>query len=181
MRAIGPFMTVKREPVSLTPISKSKPRGSPRSTWSFTGKSNTLGVPDVRTTTLPCSSAPTGTDSWGRFGTASSIVSISAWMASRRVAEESSSAFSPETSAMAASASACWPLPLNMPICLLTVLRLACISSVRIWRVLRSASSAVKAATSRNACGFFRVCRRATTESRSFRNRVISNMVFSYF
>jgi hypothetical protein len=35
-RAIWPFITVKREPLSLTPISKSRPSGSPRSTWSFT-------------------------------------------------------------------------------------------------------------------------------------------------
>ena len=38
-RAAGPRRKVKREPDSLAPVSKSRPSGAPRSTWSLTAKS----------------------------------------------------------------------------------------------------------------------------------------------
>ena len=68
-RDAGPRRKVKREPESLAPVSKSRPSGAPRSTWSFTAKSNVRGVPQRRTSTLPVSSAPAGTLSSGRLGT----------------------------------------------------------------------------------------------------------------
>ena len=49
--------------------SKSKmPNASPKSTWSFTSKSNSFGSPHLRISTFADSSAPTGTPSAGIFG-----------------------------------------------------------------------------------------------------------------
>ncbi len=173
-RASGPFMTEKRAPESLAPISKSSPSGVPRSTWSLGVKSNCGGVPQRRTSTLALSSAPTGTLACGRLGTASSSACSSAWICSRRVAERSSSSLSCATSAMSVSAFSprafCWP------ICLERLLRRACSSSVRVCSVLRSASSAWKAATSRKGWGFLRVSSRAMALGRSLRRRRRSSM-----
>ena len=57
----------------------------------------------------------------------------------------------PPTSAIAADASP--PCPLSLPISRESALRRACSSSVRVCSDLRSASSALKRATSRNGCG----------------------------
>ncbi len=108
--------------------------GSPSSTWSRTGKSNARGARPCgdqrRTSTLACSSAPTGTLSCGRLGTASSKVAISCWMTSSRVADASSSSLIDATCAIKSSADS--PLALRWPICLLALLRCACNSSVRV-------------------------------------------------
>jgi hypothetical protein len=44
----GPLSTVKRAPVSLTPMSKSSPSGEPTSTWSLTGKSICAAYPSAQ-------------------------------------------------------------------------------------------------------------------------------------
>ena len=181
MRASGPFMTVKREPVSLVPASKSSPSGSPTSTWSLAAKAKAAGTPPapcagvhLRTSTLPASPAPSGTLSCGKLGTASSSTCSSVWIWSRRVAMLSSSVLDALTWAITALASS--PLALSWPICLDRLLRWFCNSSVRIWQVLRSASSAWKASTFKNACGRLRVSRRAMAEGRSLRRRLMSSM-----
>ena len=141
-RAIWPFITVKREPESFTPISKSKPSGSPKSTWSLGVKAKGCGSLPValqrRNSTLPCSSAPTGTLSFGKLGTASNKVCNSVCKMSRRAADCSSSVLISATCTI--SASALSPFDLRMPICLDTVLRIDCNSSVRVCNVLRSFS-----------------------------------------
>src|SRR5688572_22686219 len=177
-RATWPFITVKRAPLSLTPVSKSRPSGVPTSTWSLTSKSNLRGVPHLRTSTLAVSSAPTGTLSCGRLGTASSRACISGWICSRRAADCSRSPLSCATSAITASADS--PLALSWPICLDRALRLACSSSVRVWMVLRSASRRWKASTSRNGWGDLRVSSRATTAGRSFRSWEMSSIAPFY-
>ena len=132
------------------------------------------GVPQRRTSTLALSSGPTGTLASGRLGSDISIVASSAWIASSRAAERSSSPAMPFTSAISALASA--PCPFFLPISFDRLLRRACSSSVRICRPLRSDSSVPKRATSRNGCGDWRVSSRATTVARSLRRSVISSM-----
>ena len=145
-RAMPPFMTAKREPVSLAAVSKSSPRGAPTSTWSLTSKSKTGSVPTFLTSILPDSSAPTGTDACGRLGTASRKALIAACTTSSRAAEAVNC--SPMVAVSASTAEASSPLPFNMPICLDRLLRRPCSSSVCVWICLRSASSALKPGTS---------------------------------
>mmetsp|Transcript_60027 Transcript_60027/g.142064 ORF Transcript_60027/g.142064 Transcript_60027/m.142064 type:complete len:250 (+) Transcript_60027:134-883(+) len=175
-RATGPFRKVKREPDSLAPVSKSRPSGAPRSTWSFTSKSKLRGVPQRRTSMLPVSSVPSGTLSSGRLGTPISRWLSSCWIASSRSAPALSSSAMLPTSAICAVASS--PLPLAMPICLDSALRRACNSSVRVCTALRSASRALKRSTSRNGWGFLRAFRRSMTVSSSLRSWVMSSMSF---
>ena len=49
------------------------PSGAPTSTWSFAAKSNSRGVPQRRTSTLPSRRSPTGTLASGRLGSAMSM------------------------------------------------------------------------------------------------------------
>ena len=164
-----PFMTEKREPVSLVATSKSRPSAAPTSTWSFTSKSNAGGVPTLRTSTLPVSSVPTGTDACGRFGTDSMKAASLACTSASAVSLALSSSPRPPTSAITAVVSS--PLPFIMPICLDSELRLPCSSSVRVWIALRSASRALKPATS---SWNLRVARRAATLSMSLRRSWMS-------
>ncbi len=173
-RAAGPRRNEKREPASRAPVSKSRPSGAPRSTWSRGAKSKARGVPQRRTSTLPVSSAPAGTPGCGRLGSAISRACNSAWMASSRSADAFSASPMPCTSAIAAEASS--PRPRAWPICLESWLRRACSSSVRVCTALRSASMASKRATSRKGCGDLRASSRATTPARSLRSRVMSSM-----
>ena len=173
-RAAGPRRKTKREPESFAAVSKSSPSGAPTSTWSFTAKSKSRGVPQRRTSTFAVSSAPSGTPACGRFGSPISSVLSSAWSASSRWALAFRSSPMPATSSSSAVASP--PLPLSCPICLDSALRRACSSSVRIWIVLRSDSSALKRATSRKVCGDWRASSRATTAGRSLRKRLMSSM-----
>ena len=142
-RATGPRRNEKREPDSLAPVSKSRPSGAPRSTWSRGAKSKLRGVPQRRTSTLALSSAPTGTLASGRLGSDISIVDSSAWIASSRAAERSSSPAMPFTSVISALASA--PCAFFWPISFDRLLRRACSSSVRVCRPLRSDSRATEA------------------------------------
>ena len=162
-------------------MSKSSPSGSPRSTWSLGEKANGCGSLPVglqrRNSTLPCSSAPTGTLSLGKFGTASSRVCKSACKISRRAADCSSSVLISATCAI--SASALSPFDLRIPICLDTVLRIDCNSSVRVCNVLRSFSNVWNASTFKKTCGDLRVSSRAITCGKSRRNRLMSNIYFN--
>jgi hypothetical protein len=118
--------------------------------------------------------APIGTLSCGRLGTAISISDRSAWIASSRSAELFSPSAMPATCAISSPLS--WPFDFSWPICLDSLLRCACSSSVRVWIALRSASSDWKRGTSRKACGVVRASRRATTCAKSLRSRVMSSM-----
>jgi hypothetical protein len=89
-----------------------------------------------------------------QVGQATSAGCSSACRASSRSAPAFSSSAMPFTSAI--SAGRVLALALGMPICLLSALRCACSSSVRGLERLRSASSALKRATSRKGCGFLR-------------------------
>ncbi len=70
-----PLSTVKREPVIFAARSKSRmPSAGPRSQWACGGKSNFVGSPHVFTTTFAVSSAPSGTDACGTFGSVLSML-----------------------------------------------------------------------------------------------------------
>ena len=95
----------KRAPESRAPVSKSRPSGAPRSTWSGTGTSKLRGVPTGAVSTLLRSVELRGTESCGRLGTDISISASAAWIASRRSAQVLSSPASPATSAIASALS----------------------------------------------------------------------------
>ena len=60
--------------MTLAPRSQSRiPRSSPRSQCALTSKSNSRGVPQRRTSTFSSSSAPTGTESFGVFGSVTTM------------------------------------------------------------------------------------------------------------
>ena len=133
------------------------------------------GVPQRRTSTLPVSSAPTGTLACGRFGTP---------MQQRRTARPGSSA---SRSADAFSSS---PMPATSAISALGVaalaLELADLLGKRVAPRLQFlgarldrlalALERAKRATSRKGWGDLRVSRRATTAARSLRSREMSSM-----
>jgi hypothetical protein len=175
-RAICPFITVKRAPEILTPASKSSPPSAvPRSTWSR-GAAMARGVPQRSASTLPVSSRPTGTLSCGRLGISSRKVSKRGINSASAASPAFSASPRPATSAITAEASS--PLPLSMPICLDSVLRLACRSCVCTCRRLRSASRASKPAVSSVTP---RVARRSATRARLLRRSWMSSMVRPYF
>ena len=69
-----PLSTVNREPVIFAARSKSRmPRAGPRSQCASGGKSKRVGSPHVFTTTFADSSAPSGTEECGTFGSVSSM------------------------------------------------------------------------------------------------------------
>ena len=62
-RARSPRRNEKRAPDIFAAVAKSsRPSASPRSVWSFAGKSNSGGVPQRRTSTLSSADLPTGVD-----------------------------------------------------------------------------------------------------------------------
>src|SRR5688572_6434031 len=88
--ARSPLMYVKRAPATSEPVSLSmRPSASPSSTWSFGLKSNFVGSPTVRTTTLPDSSGPTGVSS----DVCSSDLDSKAWSVVSASASSASSSF----------------------------------------------------------------------------------------
>ena len=147
MRAICPFITTKREPVSLTAAAKSRPECiSPSVTWSRTSKSNSRGVPQRLTSTLSFSSLPTGTSSAGKLGMVSAISRISACKASSSAFAASSSSPSLFTSRRKGSISSprafAWPMDFDRE------LRSACRFSVLTCNTLRRSSRAPSLSTS---------------------------------
>ena len=174
-KAIWPRITVKRAPDNLAPVSKSKPKGAPKSTWSLTSKSKLRGVPILRTSTLSFSSRPTGTVSLGMLGKCnnkSSNCSCTALYASSACFNSSPKL---PTSAMMALASS--PLLLAMPICLDTWLRLACNSCAVVCKVLRCSSNWLNCTASNVK---FLLCMAWVTRGISLRNTWISNMVLTH-
>ena len=72
--AAGPRRTVKRAPVIFAARSKSRmPSAGPRSQCAFGAKSKRVGSPQVFRTTFAVSSAPSGTESSGMFGSVASM------------------------------------------------------------------------------------------------------------
>ena len=128
-RARCAFRNTKREPDILTAAAKSiSPVASPSATWSFGGKLKLRWLPSRRISTLPVSSAPSGTSSNGRFGTTSRRMRNSS---SRRLASRSPSLrLCSRLATSAISASAFSPLRLAMPICWLSALRFAWMASL---------------------------------------------------
>ena len=146
-RANSPSSTIKRAPAILVAAAKFKPpRPSPRSTWSFTLKSNVGLSPHVSTSTLSSSSAPAGTLSWGMLGTPDRIVLSSSCRTLRAFLLASSLAPRSPTSANTPLASAPWDL--SLPICLDLALRSPCKVSVATCSSLRWLSSSARRATS---------------------------------
>ncbi len=181
--AIGPFSTEKRAPDSLTPISKSKPKGSPSATWSNASKPSGFTAPPKpsvgdqrRSSWLSDSPPPTGTSSCGKLGTPNNKPCNCTCNDSSSVAELSSSSLMATTWAITASAGS--PLDFNWPTCLLKLLRCACSSSVRNCTCLRVCSKLLNASTSRNGCGLLRFSRVATTAAKSLRRETTSNMEY---
>ena len=173
-RAIWPCITAKREPVNFTALSKSRPNGVAKSTWSLTGKSKLGILPQRKTSWLADSSLPDGTDSWGILGIFNKKWFSCDWTTVSFSVSACNSWLTAVDSAISALASS--PLPFFMPTALANWLRLACNSSERLWTCLRSDSKETKVSLSRIN---FRSAKRAATVSRSLRNSWISIMSFS--
>ena len=169
--AIGPLRTTKREPLILAATSKSKPSGPPRSTWSLISKSKMGSSPQRFTSLFSVSSLPVGTDSSGRLGMPIKKSAISACSVLNLAAPDSISVLTCATSVISAEASS--PLPFFMPMALDNWLRLACNSSVRVCKDLRSVSKALNFSTSR---WNLRVAKRAATAAISLRSNCGSIM-----
>ena len=144
--ATGPLRTTKREPLIFAADSKSRPNGAPKSTWSFTGNANSGIVPQRFTSLFSASSLPTGTASSGKLGISIKKSAISACRIDKRAAPDSISTLICVASAISVAASS--PLPFFMPIALASWLRLACNSSVRVCKDLRSDSKVLNFSTS---------------------------------
>ena len=161
----APCSTTKRAPEIFAAAAKSiSPVASPSATWSLGAKLKLRWLPTRRSSTLPVSSVPSGTSSNGRLGSTSS----------RRVSSASSSAasaspvFSDSSSAAtsAISASAGSPLPLAMPICRLSALRLAWADSLSEMAARRRLSISSSSADSGARPRFFRPASNASGFSR---------------
>ena len=125
-----------------------------------------MGCSPQRFTSLfSVSSLPVGTDSSGRFGMPIKKSEISACNSAKRAEPDSISILTCATSAISAAASS--PLPFFIPIALDNWLRLACNSSVRVCKDLRSDSRALNFSTS---SWNLRVAKRAATAAISLRS-----------
>ena len=169
--ATGPLSTTKREPLILAADSKSRPKGAPKSTWSFTGNENSGIAPQRFTSLFSVSSLPTGTASSGRLGIPIKKSAISACKIARRAAPDSISTLICVASAISVEASS--PLPFFIPIALANWLRFACNSSVRVCKDLRSDSKVLNLSTS---SWNLRVANRAATAAISLRSNCGSIM-----
>ena len=135
------------------------------------------GVPQRRTSTLACSSAPTGTLASGRLGKRHQLL-VQLASGSPRGAPRSRSARRRcrATSAISASAIARpgpWPGRSRLRQRVAPRLQLF---GARLQRLALAFQRARSAATSRKGCGDLRVSRRATTLARSLRRSVMSSM-----
>src|SRR3989442_86714 len=143
-RAAGPQSTTNRDFAILLARSKSRtPSASPISQWDFGSKPRARGTPHRRISSLSSAVAPAGTDSCGRFGSASSSPSMSP--STRWSAASSSRIRSPTARISRISADASSPRRLAAPIA----------SDVRLRRAF--SSSAVRSSSRR--------CRSASSSS----------------
>src|SRR6266436_9359039 len=141
-RAAGPQSTTNRDFAILLARSKSRtPSASPISQWDFGSKPKARGTPHRRISSLSSAVAPAGTDSCGRFGSASSSPSMSP--STRWSAASSSRIRSPTARIPRISADASSPRRLAAPIASDVRLRRAFSSSAVLSssRRCRSASS----------------------------------------
>src|SRR6266496_4792864 len=162
----------KRAPESFAAVAKSRrPSASPMSVWSLIGKSNALGAPQRRISTLSSGEAPTGVEAWLRFGRSRRNSRSSRCTRSSSASRRFVVSPIPATSVNSAAASS--PLPFAMPICLDNALRRAWSSCVRTWMSLRSRSSASKRSASSVTP---RLAKPAATSARSLRKRLMSSI-----
>jgi hypothetical protein len=125
--ASAPFSTTKREPDSLAATSKSiRPSASPISKCCFGSKSNSRGLPSLRTSTLAVSSGPTGTSSAGTLGMAASASSSSRSISFAAASASGIRSLIPATSPISASARASSFAFLASPISFDAALRRSC-------------------------------------------------------
>ena len=146
-RASAPFSTTKRAPEIFAAVAKSmRPNPSPISKCCFTAKSSFGGAPTRRTSTLSCSSLPSGTSSRGRLGMTESASRSLASSARSSSSPLASSSFSAATSAISSLALASSLAALALPISFETALRRACASCSRVTCARRASSSAISSA-----------------------------------
>ena len=146
-RAAGPRRKVKRAPESLAPVSKSRPSGAPRSTWSRGVKSKRRGPCPPGSSAAPrrCRSRrrPTARSSCGRLGSAISMplqLGLDGLQPLGAVTQ-----LVADAGHLGHRRGGVLALGLELADLLGQALRRACSSSVRVWIVLRSASSAREA------------------------------------
>ena len=158
-RAPKPPSSTKRLPASFTARSASiMPSSAPKSQCGFISMpsaSKSRGVPQRRTSGLSFSSLPTGVESAGMFGVASSMLCSSSSAAARSAPNLAICSFISETSALAASASSFLPSPISLPIDLERALRFACSSSSLAIEARRDSSNSWKRAESHVWLRFF--------------------------
>src|SRR5918996_262151 len=175
-RASAPDSTTNRAPDNLAARSKSMPRRPPSSSCSLGANSKRRGSPQLRSSTLSLSSAPSGTSGASGLGT---VASTSASSAARSRSASSAAwidALSAPTSAISGAASP--PCACRLPISLDSALRRAwaCCTSVCSARTAasRSSSSAAIAGSPRrlsassSASGCSRTHLRSSTASYGF-------------
>ena len=127
-RASWPFSTVKRAPDSFAARSKSiRPSASPISKCSFTQFGRGATRPTLRTSTLSCSSAPTGTSSSGTLGSTASTSSSALSLSRSACSAPARNALISLTSSFSRSASAMSLLRMALPISLEAALRRSCL------------------------------------------------------
>ncbi len=185
IRASCPRSATNRAPLIFAAASKSimeKPLGtfsaSPRSAWSF-GLLIPFGVPQRLFSRLPCSSAPSGTSSSGRFGRPIRMSSSAARFVFSSASAASMAVFASATSAIRRAASASSFLAFACPISFefaLRALSASCLAVVAARQAVSSSRMRETVSSPSPALRRFQALRKTSGVSRIAR---ISNMGFS--